>query len=116
MFFFDLGYVLLNFIVSIGTAQCTSFMQRPSNVSNVKCLIFCSIYFADLSPQDSTLLPDVIEVGRLPCLTLEDEATRYCFYILTRHGLRYECFSKSKIQVCQVCLIFYTLAIYMITY
>ena len=71
----------------------------------------CCIYYADLSPQDSTLLPDVIEVGRLPCLTLEDEATRYCFYILTRHGLRYECSSKSKIQVCQICLIFYTLPI-----
>ncbi|KAK4382484.1 hypothetical protein Sango_2865300 [Sesamum angolense] len=28
-----------------------------------------------------------------------DEETRYCFYILTRHGLRYECSSTSKIQV-----------------
>ncbi|PIN01747.1 hypothetical protein CDL12_25742 [Handroanthus impetiginosus] len=53
----------------------------------------------DLSPQDSTLLSDVVEVGRLPCLTREDEETRYCFYILTRHGLRYECSSTSKIQV-----------------
>ncbi|KAG6409811.1 hypothetical protein SASPL_127853 [Salvia splendens] len=60
--------------------------------------IWAYISSYDLSPQDSTLLPDVIEVGRLPCLTLEDEATRYCFYILTRHGLRYECSSKSKIQ------------------
>ncbi|KAL0324192.1 UNVERIFIED_CONTAM: hypothetical protein Scaly_2386300 [Sesamum calycinum] len=55
-----------------------------------------SIY---LSPQDSTLLSDVVEVGSLPCLTREDEETRYCFYILTRHGLRYECSSTSKIQV-----------------
>ncbi|KAG6387777.1 hypothetical protein SASPL_152970 [Salvia splendens] len=61
--------------------------------------LWAYISYYDLSPQDSALLPDVIEVGRLPCLTLEDEASRYCFYILTRHGLRYECSSKSKIQV-----------------
>lgn len=54
---------------------------------------------ADLSPQDSTLLSDVVEVGALPCLTREDGETRYCFYISTRHGLRYECSSVSKIQV-----------------
>ncbi|KAI3453824.1 hypothetical protein Pfo_010487 [Paulownia fortunei] len=61
------------------------------------------IYFylmaTDLSPQDSTLLSDVVEVGLLPCLSREDEETQYCFYILTRHGLRYECMSASQIQV-----------------
>ncbi|XP_057802515.1 uncharacterized protein LOC131017801 isoform X1 [Salvia miltiorrhiza] len=61
--------------------------------------IYLYMKATDLSPQDSTILSDVVEVGRLPCLTLEDEASRYCFYILTRHGLRYECSSKSKIQV-----------------
>lgn len=53
----------------------------------------------DLSPQDSTLLSDVVEVGSLPNLTREDEETRYCFFVLTRHGLRYECSSASKLQV-----------------
>ncbi|KAK1351271.1 Pleckstrin homology domain-containing protein [Heracleum sosnowskyi] len=53
----------------------------------------------DLSPQDSTLLSDVVEVGRLPCFTREDGEFRHNFYILTRQGLRYECSSVSKIQV-----------------
>ncbi|XP_019261334.1 PREDICTED: uncharacterized protein LOC109239247 [Nicotiana attenuata] len=61
--------------------------------------IFLYSSSTDLSPQDSTLLSDVVEVGALPCLTREDGETRYCFYISTRHGLRYECFSVSKIQV-----------------
>ncbi|KAL0331086.1 UNVERIFIED_CONTAM: hypothetical protein Sangu_1654100 [Sesamum angustifolium] len=61
--------------------------------------IYLYMIATDLSPQDSTLLSDVVEVGSLPCLTREDEETRYCFYILTRHGLRYECSSTSKIQV-----------------
>ncbi|KAK4435480.1 hypothetical protein Salat_0711400 [Sesamum alatum] len=61
--------------------------------------IYLYMIATDLSPQDSTLLSDVVEVGPLPCLTQEDEETRYCFYILTRHGLRYECSSTSKIQV-----------------
>ncbi|KAH6804394.1 Pleckstrin homology domain-containing protein [Perilla frutescens var. hirtella] len=61
--------------------------------------IYLYMIATDLSPQDSTLLSDVVEVGRLPCLTREEEVTRYCFYILTRHGLRYECSSTSKIQV-----------------
>lgn len=54
---------------------------------------------ADLSPQDSTLLSDVVEVGAMPCLKRHDGDTRYCFFISTRHGLRYECSSASKIQV-----------------
>lgn len=54
---------------------------------------------ADLSPQDSTLLSDVVEVGRLPCFTREDGEFRHNFYILTCQGLRYECSSVSKIQV-----------------
>lgn len=59
-------------------------------------------YFADLSPQDSTLLSDIVEIGPLPSFTKEDEETRYSFYILTCHGLRYECSSVSKIQVSSV--------------
>ncbi|KAL3498994.1 hypothetical protein ACH5RR_041726 [Cinchona calisaya] len=61
--------------------------------------IFLYLASTDLSPQDSTLLSDVIEVCHLPNLTREDEEIRYCFYILTRHGLRYECSSASKVQV-----------------
>ncbi|KAF3624914.1 putative dentin sialophosphoprotein-like isoform X1 [Capsicum annuum] len=53
----------------------------------------------DLSPQDSTLLSDVVEVGAMPCLMRDGGDTRYCFFISTRHGLRYECSSASKIQV-----------------
>ncbi|XP_019151493.1 PREDICTED: uncharacterized protein LOC109148141 isoform X2 [Ipomoea nil] len=53
----------------------------------------------DLSPQDSTMLSDIVEVGPLPCLTREGEEAQHCFYILTRQGLRYECSSTSRIQV-----------------
>ncbi|KAK4802570.1 hypothetical protein SAY86_000773 [Trapa natans] len=62
------------------------------------CLFFY-LLCTDLSPQDSTLLSDITEIGSLPSFTREDEETRYCFYILTRQGLRYECSSISKIQV-----------------
>ncbi|KAK4422514.1 hypothetical protein Salat_1833900 [Sesamum alatum] len=61
--------------------------------------IYLYMMATDLSPQDSTRLSDVVEVGHLPCMTREDEETQYCFYILTRQGLRYECASPSKIQV-----------------
>ncbi|GAB4857559.1 hypothetical protein Ancab_015467 [Ancistrocladus abbreviatus] len=62
------------------------------------CLFFYQSSM-DLSPQDSTLLTDIVEVGPLPNLVRENEDTRHCFYILTRYGLRYECSSISKIQV-----------------
>ncbi|XP_022640014.1 uncharacterized protein LOC106768319 [Vigna radiata var. radiata] len=61
--------------------------------------IFLYLLCTDLSPQDSTLLADIIEVGSLPCFKQEDDEIQYAFYILTRHGLRYECSSSSKIQV-----------------
>ncbi|KAF3448709.1 hypothetical protein FNV43_RR09422 [Rhamnella rubrinervis] len=61
--------------------------------------IFFYLRSTDLSPQDSTLLSDVTEVGALPSFTREDEETRYAFYILTSHGLRYECSSVSDVQV-----------------
>lgn len=61
--------------------------------------IFFYLLSTDLSPQDSTLLSDIVEVGPLPSFTQEDEQTRHSFYILARHGLRYECSSVSKIQV-----------------
>ncbi|GKA08933.1 pleckstrin homology domain-containing protein [Tanacetum coccineum] len=54
---------------------------------------------ADLSPQDSTLLSDVVELGPMPCVTQEDGEVRHYFYILTRYGLRYECSGTSKVQV-----------------
>ena len=59
-------------------------------------------FYADLSPQDATLLPDIVEIGPLPSFIWEDEESHYAFYILTRLGLRYECSSSSKIQVCPV--------------
>ncbi|XVE64681.1 hypothetical protein DITRI_Ditri07aG0120500 [Diplodiscus trichospermus] len=61
--------------------------------------IFFYLLSTDLSPQDSTLLSDVVEVGSLPSFTREDEGTQYSFYILTHQGLRYECSHVSKIQV-----------------
>lgn len=61
--------------------------------------IFLYLLSTDLSPQDSTLLSDVVEVGRLPSFTREDGESRHNFYILTCHGLRYECSSVSKIQI-----------------
>nr|XP_023890905.1 uncharacterized protein LOC112002969 isoform X3 [Quercus suber] len=62
------------------------------------CLFFY-LLSTDLSPQDSTLLLDIVEIGPLPSFKREDEETHYAFYILTRLGLRYECSSSSKIQV-----------------
>ncbi|KAJ4711884.1 Pleckstrin-like (PH) domain protein [Melia azedarach] len=61
--------------------------------------IFFYLLSTDLSPQDSTLLSDIVEVGSLPSFTREDDETRHSFYILTCHGLRIECSSISKIQV-----------------
>ncbi|WJX60228.1 nucleoside-diphosphate kinase [Trifolium repens] len=61
--------------------------------------IFLYLLCTDLSPQDSTLLSDIIEVNQLPSFKREDSEMRYAFCILTRHGLRYECSSSSKIQV-----------------
>ncbi|KAJ6802447.1 nucleoside diphosphate kinase III, chloroplastic/mitochondrial [Iris pallida] len=61
----------------------------------------CVYYYlksTDLSPQDSTVLSDVVEVEQLPSFVLENQQTRYAFYILTCHGLRFECACDSKIQ------------------
>jgi len=54
---------------------------------------------ADLSPQDTTLLSDIVEVGPLPKLMRENEEIWHCFYIVTRFGLRMECSSISRLQV-----------------
>ncbi|CAN4077581.1 unnamed protein product [Withania somnifera] len=43
--------------------------------------IFLYASSIDLSPQDSTVLSDVVEVGAMPCLTRENGDTRYCFYL-----------------------------------
>lgn len=68
---------------------------------HLKCLVADELKdtFTDLSPQDSTLLSDVVEIGSLPSFVREDEGTVYAFYILTHQGLRIECSSISKIQV-----------------
>lgn len=52
-----------------------------------------------MSPQDSALLSDIVEVGSLPCIVRESEEIWHCFYIVTRYGLRIECSSGSEIQV-----------------
>lgn len=61
--------------------------------------IYLYLSSSDLRPQDTVQLSDVVEVGLLPNITREDEEVRYCFYILTKHGLRYEFSSSSKVQV-----------------
>ncbi|XP_068305384.1 uncharacterized protein [Pyrus communis] len=61
--------------------------------------IFFFLFSTDLSPQDSTLLADIVEIGPLPSITRDDEGTRHAFCILTRQGLRFECSSASKEQV-----------------
>lgn len=65
------------------------------------CLVdgWAQTCLADLSPQDSTLLSNIIEVEPLPSFTHEDGQRRHAFYILTCHGLRFECSSLSKVQV-----------------
>ncbi|CAD5179496.1 uncharacterized protein LOC103989154 [Musa acuminata AAA Group] len=62
----------------------------------------CIYYYlksTDLSPQDSTLLSDVVEVGPLPSFKHDDEEIRHAFYLLTCQGLRFECSSISELQV-----------------
>ncbi|KAL9406594.1 hypothetical protein Peur_003566 [Populus x canadensis] len=67
-------------------------------VLNGPCIFFY-LLSTDFSPQDSTLLADIVEVGSLPSFTREHEETLYSSYILTRQGLRYECSSVSEVQV-----------------
>ncbi|KAL5726998.1 nucleoside-diphosphate kinase [Ranunculus cassubicifolius] len=61
--------------------------------------IYIYLSSTDLSPQDSTLLSDIVDVCSLPSFIQEDGQPRYLFHMLTRQGLRYECWSLSKIQV-----------------
>ncbi|KAF9685935.1 hypothetical protein SADUNF_Sadunf03G0106100 [Salix dunnii] len=67
-------------------------------VLNGPCIFFY-LLSTDLSPQDSTLLSDIVEVGSLPSLARESDETWHSFYILTCQGLRYECSSISEVQV-----------------
>ncbi|KAK9698457.1 hypothetical protein RND81_08G105600 [Saponaria officinalis] len=62
------------------------------------CLFFY-LSSTDLSPLDSTLLSDIVEVDQLPSFVRDDEEIWHCFYIVTCHGLRIECSSVSRIQV-----------------
>jgi nucleoside-diphosphate kinase len=55
--------------------------------------------FSDLSPLETTMLSDVVEVGQLLNFVPEDGKTRHAFFILTRQGLRFECSSSCGIQV-----------------
>ncbi|KAM0946010.1 putative pleckstrin domain, PH-like domain superfamily [Dioscorea sansibarensis] len=61
--------------------------------------VFYFLKSTDLSPQDTTLLSDVVEVGLLPSFIKDDQEERHAIYILTCHGLRFECSSISKVQV-----------------
>jgi hypothetical protein len=74
---------------------CTSSILLDVNIL-VRFILF---FPSDLSPLESTLLLDIVEVGQLPNFVPEDEKTRYGFYLLTRQGLKFECSSTSEIQV-----------------
>ncbi|PIA49000.1 hypothetical protein AQUCO_01300095v1 [Aquilegia coerulea] len=60
--------------------------------------IFFYLLSTDLSPQDSTLLSDVVEVIPLSS-SIHEDGQRFIFHVLTRQGLRFECWSSSKSQV-----------------
>lgn len=62
------------------------------------CLFFY-LSSKDLSPQDSTILSEISEIGELPSFVREDGEIWHCFYIGTRYGLRIECSCVSRIQV-----------------
>ncbi|CAA7408605.1 unnamed protein product [Spirodela intermedia] len=62
----------------------------------------CILYYqksTDLSPQDSILLSDVVEVGLLPSFERGDQEILHGFFILTSRGSKSECASLSKVQV-----------------
>uniref|UniRef100_A0ACD5YNL9 Uncharacterized protein n=1 Tax=Avena sativa TaxID=4498 RepID=A0ACD5YNL9_AVESA len=62
----------------------------------------CIYYYlksTDLSPLESTMLCEVVDVGQLPSFVPEDGKTRHAFYILSRQGLRFECSSSCEVQV-----------------
>ncbi|CAA6671504.1 unnamed protein product [Spirodela intermedia] len=54
----------------------------------------CILYYqksTDLSPQDSILLSDVVEVGLLPSFERGDQEILHGFFILTSRGSKSEC-------------------------
>lgn len=61
--------------------------------------IFFYLKCTDLSPMDTTMLVDIVDVGPLPSFLQEDGQRRYALYILTTHGLKFECSNLSEIQV-----------------
>lgn len=67
-------------------------------VLNGSC-IFYYLKSTDFSPQDTTLLNNVVEIGSLPPVSRDGDEEKHAFYILTSHGLRFECSSSSKVQV-----------------
>ena len=77
----------------------SSFQTIGFHLQGIIACLLIKGKIADLSPQDSTLLSDIVEVGRLASFKREVDEVQYAFYILTCHGLRYECSSNSKIQV-----------------
>lgn len=62
-------------------------------------IFICFTISPDMSPQDTTNLSEIVEMGPLPSFVDEDKETRYAFYILTNQGLRFECSSISQGQV-----------------
>ncbi|WZZ46399.1 hypothetical protein YC2023_042658 [Brassica napus] len=91
------GYLFIPSLCLVNHFQVDDWLPRFV-VLQGPCLFF---YFlsTDLSPQDSTLVPDIVEVGTLSSYTREFDESHHCFYILTRQGLRVECSSTSKTQV-----------------
>ncbi|EPS63652.1 hypothetical protein M569_11132, partial [Genlisea aurea] len=82
----------------IDDTEVNDWVQRFVVIRGSHIYLYMSA--TDLSPQDSTALSDVTQVGLLPSSkTHQDDETLYCFFILMRTGLRYECSCTSKLQI-----------------
>ncbi|GLJ18378.1 hypothetical protein SUGI_0325350 [Cryptomeria japonica] len=62
--------------------------------------IFFYLRSTDISPQDSILLEEIVEAGRLPSHKEQDgDENWFSFYITSCHGMRFECSTQYKFQV-----------------
>ncbi|XP_078429141.1 uncharacterized protein LOC144701255 [Wolffia australiana] len=67
-------------------------------VLNNSCIFFYQ-RSTDMSPQDSIMFSDIVEVGNLPSFSRGDEDIFHGFFILTSRGSRSECANPSKVVV-----------------
>ncbi|KAH9331436.1 hypothetical protein KI387_003544, partial [Taxus chinensis] len=61
--------------------------------------IFFYLRSTDISPQDSVLLEEIVEAGRIPSHKgVAGDEGWFSFYITSCHGVRFECSSQYKLQ------------------